>query len=62
MIKHFISNFALINSNGVWSKVNHCTTYTDVSVDVIEFTTEDDLKKYVVDHEIVLVDECSELN
>lgn len=60
MIKYFISNFALINSNGVWSKVNHCTTYTDGSV--IEFTSEEDLSKYVEDNEIIFVDECSKLS
>jgi hypothetical protein len=54
MVKHIINNFALVNNNGVYSKVDHCTTYADNDIDIIRFVTEAARDKYIADNNIVI--------
>lgn len=57
MVKHIINNFALINNAGVWSKVDHCTTYAESEIDIVRFITEAARDKYISDNQIVIADE-----
>ena len=56
MIKNIINNYALLNHDGVWSKVDHCTTYADNDIEVIRFITEAARDKYISDNNIVIVE------
>ena len=56
MIKNIINNYALLNHAGVWTKVDHCTTYADNDIDVIRFITESSRDKYIADNNIVIVE------
>ena len=56
MIKNIINNYALLNHDGVWSKVEHCTTYADNDIEVIRFITEAARDKYISDNNIVIVE------
>ena len=57
MIKNVINNFALLNHDGVWSKVEHCTTYADNDIDVIRFITEAARDKYIAENNIVIIEQ-----
>ena len=58
MVKHIINNYALINNAGVYSKVDHCTTYADNDIDIIRFITEAARDKYIADNNIVIVEQA----
>lgn len=57
MVKHIILNFALINEDGKYRAVDHCTTYADNDIDIMRFTTESARDKFIADNQIVIADE-----
>ena len=57
MIKHIVNNFALINDNGTYHKVDHCTTYAESDIDIIRFRTEEMRDQYIADNKIQIADE-----
>ena len=57
MIKHIILNFALLNNAGAWTKVQHCTTYADAAIEVMQFDTEAAREKYIAENNIVIVEQ-----
>lgn len=57
MTKHIILNFALLNNSGAWTKVQHCTTYADAAIEVMQFDTDAARDKYIADNNIVIANE-----
>ena len=57
MTKHIILNFALLNNSGAWTKVQHCTTYADAAIEVMQFDTDTARDKYIADNNIVIANE-----
>lgn len=57
MVKHITLNFALINEDGKYRAVDHCTTYADNDLDIIRFRTEELRDKYISDNQIQVADE-----
>jgi len=58
MTKHIITNFALLNNAGLWTKVQHCTTYADAGIEVIKFDTEAVRDQYIVDNNIMIIEQA----
>jgi len=56
MIKHLILNFALLKDGDVYSKLQHCTTFADESIEIIQFETEQEREAFMLENNIVIED------
>ena len=54
MIKHTVNNYALINEDGKYRKVDHCTVYADNDIDIIRFVSEKARDSYIADNKIIV--------
>jgi hypothetical protein len=56
MIKHTILNFALLKDGDVYSKLQHCTTFADESIEIIQFETKQERDTFMIENGIVIED------
>ncbi len=54
MIKHTILNYGLLKDGEVYIKIQHCTTYVDESIEVIQFETEHEREAFMLENNIVI--------
>lgn len=53
-MKKQLVKYAILNDSGVYSLVSNATVYTDESVVIIDFETEQERDEYLSDNEIVI--------
>jgi hypothetical protein len=60
MKKHTILNYGLLKNGDVYTKLQHCTTYADESIEVTQFETEQEREAFMLENNIV-IEEVNEI-